>query len=122
MLLKLTNYGTNRPTLINMSKVESIYQVYDRNEKRMSTKICFNGSSSFVNVEEDLQTIMKLEQDIINGELQETDWITPTIEERILDSFDTTFNHPQRQRTYRPRQNYNNNNYNSVNSFIDNSY
>ena len=117
MLLKLTNYGTNRPTLINMSKVESIYQVYDRNEKRMSTKICFNGSSSFVNVEEDLQTIMKLEQDIINGELQETDWITPTIEERILDSFDTTFNHPQRQRTYRPRQNYN-----SVNSFIDNSY
>ena len=122
MLLKLTNYGSNRPTLINMDKVESIYQVYDKNEKRMSTKICFNGSSSFVNVEEDLQTIMRLEQEVVSGQFQETDWITPTIEERILDSFETTFNHPQRQRTYRPRQNYNNNNYNSVNSFIDNSY
>jgi hypothetical protein len=96
MLIKLTNYGSNRPTLVNLDKAESVYQVYDRTKKRMSTKICFSGNNSFINVEEDLQTIMKLQQEAMEGEFQDTEWITPTIEERIESSY-------QEHRNYRPR-------------------
>lgn len=104
MLIKLTNYGSNRTTLVNLDKVESIYQVYDKTQKRMSTKICFNGNGSFINVEEDLQTIMKLQQDTIEGNFQDTDWVTPTIEERIENSY-------MEQRGYRPRMERNFNTY-----------
>jgi hypothetical protein len=87
MLLKLTYYGTTRPTLVNVKNVESVYQVYDKVGRRYSTKICFKGNESFINVEEDLQTIMKLEQETMEGTFQDTDWETPSIEERLETSY-----------------------------------
>jgi hypothetical protein len=98
-MIKLTYYGTNRPTLVNFSNVESIYQVFDKHQKRFSTKICFRGNDSFINVEEDLKTIMKLHQEYQSGVFQDTEDIeTPTIEERFEDSYYRTT-----ERNYQPR-------------------
>jgi hypothetical protein len=120
MLLKLTYYGTTRPTLVNVKNVESVYQVYDKIGRRYSTKICFKGNESFINVEEDLQTIMKLEQESMEGTFQDTDWETPSIEERLEQSFE--------QQTYQPRPQrprYDNRTYGrerNYNSFNQNNY
>jgi hypothetical protein len=107
MLIKLTYYGTNRATLVNLGNVESIYQVFDKQQKRFSTKICFKGNQSFINVEEDLQTIMKIQQDCLEGNYQSTEFTTPTIEERFEDSY------YRQENQYTPRRrerNYNNQN------------
>lgn len=109
MLIKLTYYGTSRATLVNFDNVESIYQVFDKQQKRFSTKICFNGNQSFINVEEDLQTIMKLQQEYVNGKFQSTDFTTPTIEERFEDSYYKHENqYPRkRERNYNSQHTYN---------------
>lgn len=111
MLIKLTYYGTNRPTLVNLDNVESIYQVYDRQQKRFSTKICYNGNTSFINVEEDLKTIMKIQQDVNEGIFQDLDFETPTIEDRFEDSYYKTERQHQprgRERNYNMDDSYNN--------------
>jgi hypothetical protein len=92
MIIKLTYYGTDRPTLVNMNNVESVYQVYDKGAKRFSTKICFSGNQSYINVDEDLQTIMRLSQDFTLGEFQDTEWVTPTLEQRLENSYRKTNN------------------------------
>ena len=110
MLIKLTYYGTTRPTLVNLENVESIYQVFDKHQKRFSTKICFRGNESFINVEEDLKTIMEIQKDVSNGKFQNVDDIgSPTIEERFEDSYYKS------ERQYQPRNRERN--FNSVNSF-----
>ena len=83
MLVKLTYYGTNRPTLVNLENVESIYQVFDKLSRRYSTKICFRGNESYINVEEDLQTILRLDQETKEGHYQSYVWETPSLEERL---------------------------------------
>lgn len=113
MIVKLTYYGTNRPTLVNLNKIESIYQVYDRTQRRYSTKICFNGNNSFINVEEDLQTIMKLQESHLNGEYQSSDFETQSFDDRMEDMYyNGSSNRPVPQR---PR--YNEKNYNSPNAY-----
>lgn len=87
MLVKLTYYGTDRPTLVNLGNVESIYQVFDKVSKRYSTKICFKGNESYINVEEDLQTILRLDQETKEGHYQNYDWETPSLEERLETSY-----------------------------------
>lgn len=113
MIVKLTYYGTNRSTLVNLSKVESMYQVFDKIHRRFSTKICFNGNNSFINVEEDLQTIMKLQHEFLGGEYQSSEWDTQTIDER----FEDTFYRSEKPR-YAPRER----NYNTQNTYNDNQY
>ena len=122
MLLKLTYYGSTRPTLVNVNNVESIYQVYDKVGRRYSTKICFKGNESFINVEEDLQTIMKLEQESISGVFQDTEWETPSVEERMEQSYEQQSYKQQRPR-YDNRQSFGRDrNYNTFNSYNQNNY
>lgn len=118
MLIKLTYYGTNRPTLVNFNNVESIYEVFDKIQRRMSTKICFRGNDSFVNVEEDLKTVMKLYQDCVNGKKQEIDWETQTIDNTMSQSY-------THQTSYkmRPRRQYNSDkSFNQENLYNENLY
>lgn len=118
MIVKLTYYGTNRATLVNLSKVESMYQVYDKLHRRFSTKICFNGNNSFINVEEDLQTIMKLQHEFLGGEYQSSEWEGQTIDERFEDSFYRS-ERPSYDRTkFAPREK----NFNTQNSYNDNQF
>lgn len=113
MLVKLTYYGTDRPTLVNLGNVESIYQVYDKVMKRFSTKICFKGNESYINVEEELQTILRLAQECMSGKFQDCDWETPTIEDRLESSYQQyrtrTNNYQPRERSYNRDNVYNQN-------------
>lgn len=87
MIIKLTYYGTNRPTLINLDNVESIYEVYDKTQGRFSTKVCFRGNDSYVNVEEDLKTLMKFYQEGLEGKHQPIDWETQTVDSMASESY-----------------------------------
>lgn len=95
MLIKLTYYGTNKPTLVNMDKVQNIYQIFDKINRRMTTKVCFD-SASYINVEEEPQTIQQLEQESMAGKYQDTDWAT-TIDERFEDNFQKHERKPRNQ-------------------------
>lgn len=113
MIVRLTYYGSNRSTLVNLKKVESIYQVYDRINRRFSTKICFNGNNSFINVEEDLQTIMQLQQDFIDGKYQPTDFESNTVDDRMEELY-------YQNRPAPPR--FREKNFNSQNTYNENHF
>lgn len=87
MILKLTYYGKNSPTLVNFDGVETIYEVYDRKMRRVNTKVLYRGGN-YVNVEEDLQTILKLSQEYDAGIYQPTDWASTTVDKFMEDSYD----------------------------------
>jgi uncharacterized protein YlzI (FlbEa/FlbD family) len=102
MLIKLTYYGSGNPTLVNTENIETIYQLFDKTQGRYSTKITF-GNNSYLNVEESLTEIMKIQENFYKGIYQDTECALPsaTIQER----FEESYQQPQR-RQYRPRKNY----------------
>jgi hypothetical protein len=101
MLIKLTYYGSGNPTLVNTDNIETIYQLFDKTQGRYSTKITFS-NNSFLNVEESLTDIMKIQQDFHKGIYQDNECALPTF--TIQDRFEDSYK-PQR-RGYRPRKNY----------------
>ena len=86
MLLKLTSTEQDKVTVVNLDNVESMYHIFSPHLNCMLTKICFSGNKSFVIVKEDLQTIMELEQNYMNGIFQETNWETNNYEKRNFNS------------------------------------
>lgn len=116
MFIKLTNCNSKRPVVINPSNVHSMYETVDRNNGNFVTKINFN-ENSYIIVTERLEDIYKLGTLLSKGVDQtDIDWTVQTIDERVEQSFTP--------RTYERRPRYNNRqpNYNSYNSFNDNSY
>lgn len=103
MLVKLTYYGTGKPTLINLSNVETIYQVADKIQQRISTKIVFKGGN-YVNVEEDLQTILGIQNDNLNGKRQSTDWYSPSVDELLENDYNRKSGYREEPSPYRGRQ------------------
>ncbi len=101
MLIKLTYYGTDRPTLVNINNVESVYQVFDKATRKFSTKICFKGNESYVNVEEELQTVLRLAQEAEMGKFQSAEWDTPSLEERLETSYQQ---YKSRSTNFQPRE------------------
>ncbi len=101
MLIKLTYYGSDRVTLVNTDNIESVYQVFDKTQRKYSTKICFRGNESYLNVEEDLQTILRLAQEVEYGKFQSPDWETPSFEERMESSFQQ---YKSRSTNFQPRE------------------
>jgi hypothetical protein len=120
MLIKLTYYGTDRPTLVNINNVESIYQVFDKVLKRFSTKICFKGNESYINVEEELQTILRLAQEVQEGKYQDHDWESPSLEERLENNFQQFKSRPSNNysREYSPRER----NFNNIDTYNENRW
>lgn len=116
MIVKLTYYGGDRVTLVNLDKIESVYQVFDKTQKRFSTKICFKGNESFINVEEDLQTILRLAQEVKEGIYQKCDWETPSLEERLENSYQQ---YKSRSANFQPRERTH---YNRINSYNENEW
>jgi hypothetical protein len=57
MFIKLTFYPSNKPTILNVSSIKSIYQVYNKQGGEYNTKIEFN-NGSYVNVYETLDEIL----------------------------------------------------------------
>ena len=108
--LKLTYAGKNAPTLVNMDFVKSMYVVHDaKGVYEPSTKILFK-DESYINVSEDLQSILKMTQDFQEGKFQETDWETPVASPQ--QRFEGAYNTRNRFRVEK--------NYNSAKTFNDN--
>jgi hypothetical protein len=95
--LKLTHVR-GASTLINMDAVQTAYRVSDPSGRyEPSTKIQFN-NGEFVNVTEDLQTILKLTQEFQAGEYQSVDWQdVPSVQNRLEASYGTR---KPRERSY----------------------
>jgi hypothetical protein len=91
MLIKLTYYGKSKPTLVNLNNVETIYQVADKYQQKLSTKIVFKGGN-YVNVEEDLQTILGLQNDVLSGDYQSTKWDSPSVDELLENEYNKRTN------------------------------
>lgn len=96
MLIRLTYYGKGVPTLINTDKIQTIYQLFDRTQGKHSTKITFS-DNTYVNVEEDLETILKIQQDFYEGKYQDPTCATPTIQEKFEENFNL-IERPRRRR------------------------
>ena len=107
--LKLMYAFKKSPTLVNMDFVKTMYTLHDpKGIFDSSTKILFK-DDTYINVSEDLQTILKLTQEYEQGKYQEIDWETPvaTPQQRFESAYKT-----------RPRLN-NEKNFNSVQAFND---
>lgn len=55
--IRLKNYKGKSDFLVNTQQIESVYQVWDKSNEKYCTKITFNGGRSYINVEEDIDTI-----------------------------------------------------------------
>lgn len=95
MLIKLTYYGTGKPTLVNLESVETMYQVVDKNRTRLSTKVSFKGGN-YINVEEELQEILKHQSNLMKGIDQDFDWQSPTIDDMLELEYNRQQNHTKR--------------------------
>jgi len=99
--LKLTFAGKNTATIVNMDSVRTMYRITDHTGRyEPSTKIVYK-DGEFLNVAEDLQTILKLINNFNAGHEQDTDWEedVPTVEQKLETSY--------RRRTYSKERNFN---------------
>lgn len=100
MLIKLTYYGSGSTTLVNTDQIETIYSLFDKTQGRYSTKITF-GNNSYINVEESIADIMKIQEDLLNGIYQPKEVTLP--EMNLQNRFEDSYNQPRktfRKRTY----------------------
>ena len=109
MVLKLTHAVKNVPTLVNMDNVQTMYVVSDvRGNFPTSTKILFT-NEQYVNVSEDLQTILQMVHEYEQGKYQSTDFVTP--EETNVPSpqnrFERQYYAGRRERNYNSVRSYN---------------
>ena len=65
-IIKVTYFGKNQPTIINLDNMETMYQKIDRKSNRISTCIQFS-KDNYILVEETPQEIMQLIEDAKNN-------------------------------------------------------
>lgn len=115
MFLRLTYNATGQSTLVNMSRVKTMYRVNDpKGLYPPSTKIEFfnvvnQDEASYLNVTEDLQTIFKLIQEHEKGLTQDTQWEDAPMP--VRERFETAYiNHNRkRERNYNTPHTFNEN-------------
>ena len=108
-LIKLTHFGSGRPTLINMDNVSNIYRVNDKPSGRLGTKITYSHDNTFIIVAETMQEVLQEVQNFKIGEFQTCDWVeeTASLEDRLHDSYDNMMNDGyDRRRTANSYDNY----------------
>jgi hypothetical protein len=86
MLIKLTYYGTGKPTLVNIKNVETIFQVVEKRRNLISTKILFKGGN-FIFVKEEPQEILKHQSNLMKGIDQDFDWQSPSVDDFLETNF-----------------------------------
>lgn len=55
--IRLRKYNGRTDYLININQIDTVHRVWDKSSDQYSTKITLNGGNSFINVEDDLDTI-----------------------------------------------------------------
>ena len=100
MLMKLTFYDKGTSTLVNTELIETIYRLYDKTKDKYSTKIKFF-SGEFINVEEDLPEIMKIQENFELGEFQDRKCSVPDmLEQKFEREYNREFPKHQKVREY----------------------
>jgi len=86
--LKLTHVARGAATIVNMDLVQTMYRVTDQSGRyEPSTKIQFQ-NGEYINVTEDLQTILKLTQEFNAGKFQDTDWQdVPSVQQSLESAY-----------------------------------
>lgn len=109
-MIKLTNYGTSRPVLVNLDNVQEIYEVWDKKGNNgkgcYNTKIVFNTVETITtqngevihrpkigNVNEPLHVVYQLWSDFLDGKYQEIQPTPRTLDERIKQDRDFVHNY-----------------------------
>jgi hypothetical protein len=96
MILRLTKMGS--PVLVNFQNVTNC-EVYQTQQGTL-TKIYVVGGT-YVNVEETIEDILKLQLDWVNGVYQDTTTQIPSLNQRFENSYSTTtYKRPRRQRVF----------------------
>jgi hypothetical protein len=106
MFVKLTYYDKGTPTLVNLDNVNTVYPVYDTSRGRVSTKIQFK-DGEFMNVEESIGDIQKIEQEAKLGIYQDTSYDTASVEELLKNSFNRQVASRPREKNYNTREFHN---------------
>lgn len=103
MLIKLTYQGKGTPTLVNLQNVKNIYPILDKRNDKIATKIEYI-DGSYVNVEEDVKTIYRIQWEMMNGNC-DLDFVVPSVDEMINNSYYETKKYDNRpQRPYQRGQ------------------
>lgn len=78
MLVTLTYQGNSKKTVINLSEVKTIYEVYNKDENCFTTKIVFKESTprmeDFINVTETIEEINTIINEIRTNGIQIVDF------------------------------------------------
>lgn len=91
MLTVLTYQGNTKKTIVNLSEVKTIYEVYNKEEGCFTTKIVFNTSTprmeDFINVTETIEDIANIVNEVRTNGTQTVDF-TRTVKTVIKDGYD----------------------------------
>ena len=110
--IKLTKNGQN--VLLNFNEVDQIETMHTKSG--VMSKVIFKNGNYCI-VQETLIEIYEILDKVDSGEKQDIDWTTQTIDELF------TENYQQPRPSYRPRRNYNNQNYaRGYGNFNENQY
>jgi hypothetical protein len=119
MLIKLTNSNSKRPVVMNPQNVHSMYEIIDKNTGEPITKVHFN-ENSYIIVTERLETIYNIHW--ANSKQIDLDWEVQPIDEHMENSFVPRPRYPQRAPRNDYRENNRGRNYNTYDTFNQNSY
>lgn len=108
MVLKLTHNATGKSTLINLTGFKTAYRVADpKGIYEPSTKIEWP-DGSYLNVSEDLQTLLSLIQDYEQGKPQDTDWVEDE-PKPVKERFEQAYHNRRRERNFNTPHTFNEN-------------
>ena len=117
MFIKVTYFGKNRATIINVDKIETMYPKIDRNSNRICTNIQFS-KENYILVEETLQEIISLIEKAQSGtpigniETQTFDELMEQSYQGQQEVIRNDYPRQPQRRTYNNRNPYYNDNYN----------
>jgi hypothetical protein len=81
MLIALTFHGNSKKTFVNLDEVKTIYEVFNKEENCVITKIVFKGTHRFedyINVNETVEEINNILNEVRSTGIQTADFTQPT--------------------------------------------
>jgi len=112
MLVTLTYHGNMKKTIVNFDEVKTIYEVFNKEDNCLTTKILFKGSTirmeDFINVSETVEEIHNIINEIRENNSHSVDF-TQNVKQVIRDGYDRF----RRERSFNREDIMNENRWNS---------
>ncbi len=90
MLVALTFHGNSKKTLVNLDEVKTIYEVFNKEENCVITKLVYKGThrfEDFINVNETIEEITNILNEVRSTGIQTADFTQP-VRQPIHTGFD----------------------------------